>query len=79
MKSYLVQSDSNLLKIVNELGKERKDLLAITYNMTDAQKDRLSEIEKQVQNIIDQVVGKNSATPAKPETIDASALFNPVP
>jgi len=79
MKSYLVQSDSNLLKIVNELGKERKDLLAITYNMTDAQKDRLSEIEKQVQNIIDQVVGKNSATPAKPTPIDASALFNPVP
>ena len=79
MKSYLVQSDSNLLKIVNELGKERTALQQKIGSMSPADTMRLSEIQTQVQNIIDQVVGKNSAIPAGPTPINASALFNPVP
>jgi len=81
MKSYLVQSDSNLLKIVTELGKERKDLLEIGSNRrSPAETLRLTEIQSQVQNIIHQVVGKSpDSTSGSPAPIDASALFNTVP
>jgi len=79
MKSYLVQSDGNLVKIITELGKERKELQEIGSNRrSPAETLRLSEIQTEIQNLINQVVGKNPDSTLGSQPIDASVLFNPV-
>ena len=80
MKSYLVQSNGNLVKIINELGKERTSLQQKIAALSPAETLRLSEIQTQIQNLVNQVVGKSpDSTSGSPAPIDASVLFNTVP